>query len=238
MAGEQLSFPPGTTLAEEIAKVMQRLEATGVRYPPGFAEALASRCADGLEYPRILMRVGEPRIRLHPRFADVLRLRGRLLDYGCGTGDDLRALVADGYSKDAVVGFDVSWQSIDLGFDLYQDRSSWEGAFVVGSAPPFPPASFSAVYSGSVLHSLRSRAAQTAYLSSAAQLLKDGGLLFGSTLEALDIEGRAEPLNSSALRSLLEACGFSGIEVLVTPPSANSSRPRLWFSATKRATAA
>jgi hypothetical protein len=45
---------------------MDRLKPFGVSYPSGYLEELVEKYYSGINYPRILMRIGEPRIRKHP----------------------------------------------------------------------------------------------------------------------------------------------------------------------------
>jgi SAM-dependent methyltransferase len=194
------------------------------------------------------MRVGEPNIRRHSRYKGILRAKGNLLDYGCGTGDDIRALVYDGYPRQKIVGFDVDWKSIDLGFDLYLDRATLGVRFVVGKKFPFRLSTFDAVYSGSVLHVLGSKRKVTKYISNAHVVLNRGGIFFGSTLgfgkvrPTLDRERirrmgwwrrllwrrRLRFLSQERLESLLGEAGFSNVEV-----SPDNTFRRLWFYCTK-----
>jgi hypothetical protein len=49
------------------------------------------------------MIIGNPRIN-HPFFyPHVLNRTGRLFDYGCGTGDNVRQLMRDGFSRPEIV---------------------------------------------------------------------------------------------------------------------------------------
>ena len=54
---------------------------------------------DGVPYPHILSILGEPRIRGHFFYARMLQRTGPFLDYGCGTGDDIRQLLRDGFPR-------------------------------------------------------------------------------------------------------------------------------------------
>ena len=55
-----------------------------------------------------------------------------LLDVGCCVGQDLRKLVVDGAPGSQVVGAELQPEFIDLGYDLFMDRESYKGRFVLG----------------------------------------------------------------------------------------------------------
>ena len=54
-----------------------------------------------------------------------------LLDLGCCFGQDLRRLVADGAPSRNLCGMDCNATFIDLGYDLFLDRETFEATFVV-----------------------------------------------------------------------------------------------------------
>jgi SAM-dependent methyltransferase len=239
-------FPEGATLESELHRVIDSLASTGINYPPGYYEMLIRKYKKhGVRYPRILMRAGDPRIRKHDRYQEILQRKGSLLDYGCGTGDDIRALVKDGYPQEKIVGYDVNWSSINLGFDLYLDKDTWIDRFVVSKKFPFQPSTFDAVYSGSVLHVLDTKRAVKIYVSDAYSVLKPTGVFFGSTL-GLDKEYPRSVvkgwkwrrlrrwimklLSQEALQKLLVETGFSDVEV---SQESGENRLRLWFYAKK-----
>ncbi len=124
--------------------------------------------------------MGIPNIQRHNRYRDILQNPGTLLDYGCGTGDDIRALVKDGFPTRNIVGYDVNWNSIELGFDLYLDRDTLNNRFVVKKNFPFRPYSFNTIYSGSVLHVFETNYAMIRYVSNAYRTLCSKGIFFGS----------------------------------------------------------
>jgi SAM-dependent methyltransferase len=239
------SFPEGVTLESELNRVMNALASAGVKYPPGYFRRLIRRYRkSGVRYPRILMRVGEPNIRRHNRYREMLEAKGKFLDYGCGTGDDIRALLKDGYPSQNIVGYDINWDSINLGFDLYLDRDSIGVRFVVGKMIPFRPSTFDVVYSGSVLHVLGSKRTIKRYISNTYAFLNPGGIFFGSTLgfgkirPTLESERmrrmswwrrllwrrRLGSLSQDRLQSLLREKGFMNVEV-----SQDDTFRRLWF---------
>ena len=236
-------FPIGTNLRTELKKAMDRLGPLGVSYPLGYLEKLVENRSSGIEYPRILIRIGEPRIRNHPCYNEILERGGDFLDYGCGTGDDIRALIKDGYSRNKIKGFDVDWNSIKLGFDLYLDKESMQDIFVVSTKFPFNNETFDAVYSGSVLHTIENRCEVPIYLANAYNALKNGGVLFGSTSgtgshTSIQRDGASLTLlTENELRHLLEETGFVDIEIVKIVRTDNTSpeRPkcRLLFNGKK-----
>jgi len=178
-----LRFPPGRTLPAELSAAMERVGAFGVVYPPGYYEALVDKYTrDGVRYPHILMILGIPRISSHFFYSRALQRAGRLLDYGCGTGDNVRKLIRDGFPRERIAAFDINWSSIDLGFDLYRDRKDIGGLFSVSGAFPFGPEEFCTVYSASVFHVISDDRELERYLKNAYSALRPGGVLFGSTL--------------------------------------------------------
>ncbi|OJJ70222.1 hypothetical protein ASPBRDRAFT_129693, partial [Aspergillus brasiliensis CBS 101740] len=54
-----------------------------------------------------------------------------LLDLGCGLGQEIRRLVYDGAPAESIVGLDISDVFIDLGFDLFKDRTTLKSTFLV-----------------------------------------------------------------------------------------------------------
>jgi len=176
-------FPPGKTLAEELSAAMKRIEAYGVVYPAGYYQMLLEKYTrEGILYPHILMILGIPRINHHFFYSRALKRSGRLLDYGCGTGDNVRQMIRDGFPRERIVAFDVNRASINLGYDLFRDREEICGLFVVSDKFPFGPAEFNTIYSASVFHVIAVDAEFAAYLANAWSALIPGGVLFGSTL--------------------------------------------------------
>jgi SAM-dependent methyltransferase len=233
-------FPKETSLKIELMKAMERLGLLGISYPSGYIKKLLDKYSSGVTYPRILMRIGEPNIRKHPLYKEILEKRGELLDYGCGTGDDIRALLTDGYLKNKVKGFDIDWNSIDIGLDLYRDKEDIQDVFVVTTAFPFNRESFDIVYSGSVLHTLKQKDRISNYLNNAYNVLKHDGILFGSALGAdnhysvLDEDARLILLTEKELQILLKGAGFTDIKVTKTNvDTTKNPKYRLWFSGTK-----
>jgi SAM-dependent methyltransferase len=211
------TFRNGKTLEGELAAAMQRVGALGVTYPEQYYETLVAKYKkDGVPYPHILTILGEPRIKSHFFYKKALHRTGPFLDYGCGTGDNIRQLLRDGFPRAQVTGFDLTWESIELGFDLYRDRDALADLFVVNPAFPFSEAVFDTCYSGSVIHVIADDAELDEYLANAEKVLRPGGVLFGSTLGIEDADAcgpdehgppRVSP--RSALIRHITAAGFA-----------------------------
>ena len=216
MSAPPLRFPPGKTLNGELSAAMERIGALGVDYPAGYYEALLDKyTGTGVRYPHILMILGTPRINNHFFYSRALHRPGRLLDYGCGTGDNIRQLIRDGFSRERIAAFDINWSSIDLGFDLYRDRDEISGLFVVGTFP-FGQAAFDTIYSASVVHVISDDHELRTYLGNAFSALRPGGVLFGSTLGLVEGATRSpgEPgpprvMPRELLERYLTGAGFS-----------------------------
>ena len=182
-------------------------------------------------------------MRKHPSYEEVLRRAGRLLDFGCGIGHDLRALVKDGYPPALIVGYDRDRDGIDLGFDLFQDGESLGIEVVVSTEFPFRPESFDIVHSSSVLQFLPDEKELHRYLSNAYEVLRPGGILFGSTVVRVTeprpglptllervgrrLERRPRPTlyAPETIEGALRRVGFC--EVALTP--AVGTRSRMWM---------
>ena len=84
---------------------MHRIGTLGVQYPDGYCDELIARYEkDGVPYPHILSILGEPRIRGHFFYARMPGRTGPFLDYGCGTGDNIRQLLRDGFPRAQITG--------------------------------------------------------------------------------------------------------------------------------------
>jgi SAM-dependent methyltransferase len=215
-------FLPGKTLPTELRAAMKRLTAYGVMYPEEYDCTLLEKYAkEGMRYPHILMVTGRPRITSHFFYPRAVKRTGRLLDYGCGTGDNVRQLIRDGFPRGQITAFDINRESIDLGFDLYRDREDMEDLFVVAGTFPFGPEVFDTVYSASVIHVIADDAEFRKYLANVIAALRPGGVLFGSTLGLA--EGAARPhgmrgppriLTKEQLAGFLTGTGFGSHEVV------------------------
>ena len=177
------------TAAEQLLLDSQYLDLTYSveRAPPG-------------DYPNLLAR------HLLERW---YRRPGRLLDFGCGRGDALRAFARLGFEP---VGADVSPRARELaaGFEIViVDPET--------SALPLPDASFDAVFSKSVVEHMRS---PIDLAREAWRVLRPGGVLVVMTPSwehqawgpfYID-HTHVTPFTAPALRDLLLLAGFEDVE--------------------------
>lgn len=219
--GETRRMWDGPALKRELYCAMDRVEALGVRYPPGHKDLVAGRYSpDNVPYPYIIRQIGEARIRKHFGYMGLFRSMGELLDYGCGIGDAIRQLIRDGYPAGKITGFDVNDASLRIGYDLYLDREQIAPLVTVAPSFPCPPGRFDRVYSGSVIHVLGREEDFTEYLDKAFHTLKPGGTFFGSTLGLADFlmqrpeQGPPRLMRKIELLAAMERAGFSGIRII------------------------
>ena len=221
-------------IPSDFDKILGRLKSQGIVYPENYLEHLIEKYEKiQIRYPRIVQRIGQPNIRSHFAYLDILKYGGKLLDYGCGTGDDIRTLIKDGFSKKNITGYDINWGNINIGFDFYLDQEEIKDLFMVSKEFPFEDASFDIVYSGSILHVLSKIENVKAYLKHAYAVLKSDGILFGSTLGKIDISfrkirRRVFLMEESDLTNALRETNFSRVKI---HPITTDFRTRLWFYA-------
>ncbi|ORY74614.1 hypothetical protein BCR37DRAFT_384430 [Protomyces lactucae-debilis] len=155
-------------------------------------------------------------------------------ELGAGIGTDIRQCLLDGLPRTHLIASDVVAGYWQLGLDFFNDRTTLpvKTCFCNAAAPvkqPNPLDQFNgrvdAFYSLMVLHVFDQQAA-TAFLARQFNLLAPGGLCFGTTCgaqiaRAWPVRGHERWLfDKSALRALLESCGFGEVVVEETVLSA------------------
>lgn len=118
-----------------------------------------------------------------------VRLRGRVLDAGCGGGGTALSLAEEtGFA----VGLDVEARFRGSGTRLAADRRIAGAAFVQGDGErlPFRDGSFDAVFSHSVIEHV---ASAESYLRECHRVLRAGGVLYLSTAPFLSLAGAHLP---------------------------------------------
>ena len=105
----------------------------GLSLPQKFLQR--SRAFNVCPYPCIgqfkflnLTLFGHP---LYPHVLDRIKQGETLLDFGCGLGQDLRKLVADGAPSTNICGLDIEPRLIDIGYELFLDRNSLQSKFTI-----------------------------------------------------------------------------------------------------------
>ncbi|MFH0832626.1 MAG: class I SAM-dependent methyltransferase [Candidatus Aenigmatarchaeota archaeon] len=142
---------------------------------------------EGKVSPKRLLYLGKPKIVEHFLYSELLKNKdARILDCGCGAGDDTRYLVGNGLKN--TIGIDHNRMNMELGFDYYGDKEKLSGNFIIGDAcaMPFNSGHFDYVYSNSLIHYLSNRENVHKFLDEAHRVLKSGGINFGSTPGRLD----------------------------------------------------
>jgi len=218
-------FPPGKTLEGELSAAMKRIEKEGITYPGGYYDLLVEKYREEtLVYPFTLILVGYQRIQNHFFYCRAHEQAGRFLDYGCGTGDGVRQLIRDGFPKEKITAFDITWSAVNLGFDLYRDRGEMSGIFVVSRIFPFGMPEFDSVYSNFVLHCIADDEEYARYLKNAYAALRPGGIFFGSTIGIVEDGGKftcdngLQRLTTRAqLVDSLTSAGFTRPEIVRLP---------------------
>lgn len=76
---------------------------------------LAPKIVDSIVYATILQRVKDGDL---------------ILDFGCCMGQDLRYLAANGAPSDNMYGADIEPAFWQLGYDLFKDRSTFQGRYL------------------------------------------------------------------------------------------------------------
>ncbi len=118
-----------------------------------------------------------------------VRLDGRVLDAGCGSGGTVLSLAEE---SRFTVGLDLEARFAGSGTRLREEKGIANAAFVQGdgSCLPFREGSFDVVFSHSVIEHVSSA---HEYLRECHRVLKAGGLLYLSTAPHLSLAGAHLP---------------------------------------------
>lgn len=113
------------------------------------------------------------------------RLKGNVLDYGCGLGYLLEHLLARGLACSAA---EFSAESVELVNEKFGDRPNWKGATLVSGLPtPFPNAEFDVITCTETLEHL-SDELLPGIVAEMHRLLKPGGIVLFTTPNDEDLE--------------------------------------------------
>jgi len=165
------------------------------------------------------------------RFAALLSTATSVLDVGCGSGRDLRALTALG----------LTCTGLDLSSMLASCAASYSACpVIVGDmrALPFEDSTFGGVWaSASLLHLPRAELGRG--LAECHRVLVRGGIFFSSMKwgrgEGYDSEGRwYSYVTEDEWASLLGQAGFSPLTIESSPDSTTTSPP--WITSFSRST--
>lgn len=118
-----------------------------------------------------------------------VKLGGRILDDGCGSGGTALSLAEEG---ELAVGLDLHARFRGSGTRLQGEKGISHAGFVQGDAVrlPFRDGSFDLVFSHSVIEHV---ASATGYLSECRRVLRPGGALYLSTAPYLSFAGAHLP---------------------------------------------
>ncbi len=142
---------------------------------------------------------------------DELGARERLhvLDVGCGTGDDLEFLAANGLLPRNLAGVDL------LGEAIAEARARVADATILiadGTALPFDDGAFDAVLQTTMLSSIVDRAVRTRVAAEMVRVVRPGGLVISCDLRRTAGNGRAIALDERELRALFGSVGPLRVE--------------------------
>lgn len=226
-------FLGSITYEQALEDAVKRLELQGRIFPQNHLSALLERfpSADSIPHPYTLIRIGRPRIKEDFYHEWLMSNPGKLLDYGCGTGNDLRYLLENGFN---CVGIDTNEALIQYGLALFNDEADMKARFVLVKDFIFSEETFDYVYSGDILSFIRPNEREN-YLNNTYRVLKKGGYFVGRTLGSDDfsapyIDSLAHYLFSAdELEQMLINAGFS-INGFHKKKAAYPNNPRLRFS--------
>lgn len=107
---------------------------------------------------------------LRPHLRALGRTGGRILDIGCGTGDDVRVLAREGF---APVGLDFAWNGLVFARDMFP-RGRFVQADVTAKRLPFRDDTFDAAIARCSLHYFRMSALRRIF-AEVSRVLVPGG---------------------------------------------------------------
>jgi ubiquinone/menaquinone biosynthesis C-methylase UbiE len=102
------------------------------------------------------------------------RTGNRLVDLGCGTGDDVRVLAREGFRT---VGLDFAWNALTFARDMYS-RGLYVQADLRARHLPFVDASFDAVIARCALHYFTLKETERIFVEVARVLVPGGAFAF------------------------------------------------------------
>ena len=169
-----------------------------------------------------------PRIKYNIYYQDVLAKSKNktILDIGCGLGQDLRKMSLDGIPQKNLFGLDIEQEFINLGYELFGDKSSNQITFITTNILDMQQfhqlkekLSVNIIYTSAVIHLLNKDDIRS-LLANINTLLSEGGIFFGQTTglknpgNIQDNSGRSRYLHSKdSLKNELHKVGFRNIQV-------------------------
>lgn len=160
-----------------------------------------------------------PKIQDSPAYATVLqRVKNgdTVLDFGCCMGQDLRYLAADGAPSDKMFGADIESAFWDLGYDLFQDRSKFQGRYLESD--------------------ILGNTSAPATSSLRQQLQEKVDVVYaGAIFHLWDVDTQYDALKGlvelTKKDSMIVACQLGSVEVETKPAWREGLKPRLFHNA-------
>jgi len=157
-----------------------------------------------------------PRIARNPFYSELMmRLKSKpegarlqLADVGCCFGTDVRKLILDGWPKEDITAVDIEPGYWQFGMDMYSDKEKLNVPTIWSdltkddfNSDKKLSGSFDFIYTGAVLHCLTEDQA-VGFVKNIKEILKSGGVYFGSTLGAVQPMPWSRTLDKSQRRYL------------------------------------
>lgn len=128
----------------------------------------------------------------------------RILDVGCGAGEDLRQLIRYGATPENVVGVDVLDKRLERARSV-SPHLRFE--LIDGHSLPFPDATFDIVWQSTVFSSILDPAIQTRLAQEMRRVLKPDGILFWYDMRVTNPRNRnLVPLTLERVEDLFPDC--------------------------------